>query len=153
MWTIEPGHSNSSARFGQDHFIRHKFSLCHCEKPICNEAISLPKLRLLRCARNDMHMDSTREKKLCYYCTNIPVKAYPPFMAALEQAAERLDFKRILPILVIVLVDLMGLSIIIPLLPLFAVRFGATPFIIGFLRATYPMLQLIVMPIFGLLSD
>ena len=45
--------------------------------------------------------------------------------------AEKLDFKRVLPILVIVLVDLMGLSIIVPLLPLFAARFGATPFVIG----------------------
>ena len=43
-----------------------------------------------------------------------------------ETDSEKLNFKRILPVLVIVLVDLMGLSIIIPLLPLYAARFGAS---------------------------
>jgi MFS family permease len=103
--------------------------------------------------RNDICIHSTREQKLCYHCTNIPLKAYLTFMTTLEQVAEKLDFKRILPILVIVLVDLMGLSIIIPLLPLFAARFGATPFIIGILQAAYPMMQFIGAPILGRLSD
>lgn len=67
--------------------------------------------------------------------------------------AEKLDFKRVLPILVIVLVDLMGLSIIIPLLPLFAARFGANPFVIGVLQAAYPLMQFIGTPILGHLSD
>ena len=74
-------------------------------------------------------------------------------MATLEQTVEKLDFKGILPVLVIVLVDLMGLSIIIPLLPLFAARFGATPFVVGILQATYPMMQFIGAPILGRLSD
>src|SRR6185369_17926780 len=68
-------------------------------------------------------------------------------------STEKLDFKRILPILVIVLVDLTGLSIIIPLMPLFAARFGATPLIIGILQATYPMMQFIGAPVLGRLSD
>lgn len=67
--------------------------------------------------------------------------------------AEKLDFKRILPILVIVLVDLMGLSIIIPLLPLYAARFGSSPLIIGILQATYPLMQFLGAPILGRLSD
>lgn len=67
--------------------------------------------------------------------------------------ADKLDFKRVLPIIVIVLVDLIGLSIIIPLLPLFAARFGATPFMIGVLQATYPMMQFLGAPILGRLSD
>jgi DHA1 family tetracycline resistance protein-like MFS transporter len=66
---------------------------------------------------------------------------------------EKLDFKRVLPIICIVLVDLMGLSIIIPLLPLFAARFGATPFIIGILQAAYPTMQFLGTPILGALSD
>ncbi len=74
-------------------------------------------------------------------------------MTTLEQTAEKLDFKRVLPILVIVLVDLMGLSIIIPLLPLFAARFGATPLIVGILQAAYPLMQFIGAPILGRLSD
>jgi DHA1 family tetracycline resistance protein-like MFS transporter len=74
-------------------------------------------------------------------------------MSTREQTAEKLDFKRILPILAIVLVDLMGLSIIIPLMPLFAARFGAAPFLIGILQATYPLMQFIGAPILGRLSD
>jgi MFS family permease len=67
--------------------------------------------------------------------------------------AEKLDFKRVLPIVVIVLVDLMGLSIIIPLLPLFAARFGAAPVVIGLLQASYPVMQFVGAPILGGLSD
>ena len=66
---------------------------------------------------------------------------------------EKLDFKRVLPIICIVLVDLMGLSIIIPLLPLFAARFGATPLIVGILQAAYPLMQFLGTPILGALSD
>lgn len=68
-------------------------------------------------------------------------------------AAEKLDFKRVLPIFVIVLVGLLGLTIIIPLLPLYATAFGASPFMIGLLGATYPLMQFIGAPILGRLSD
>jgi DHA1 family tetracycline resistance protein-like MFS transporter len=72
---------------------------------------------------------------------------------ATQQSTEKLDFKRILPIIVIVFVDLLGLSIIIPLLPLFAARFSATPFMIGVLQAAYPVMQFVGAPILGRLSD
>jgi DHA1 family tetracycline resistance protein-like MFS transporter len=74
-------------------------------------------------------------------------------MTTTEPTTEKLDFKRILPVLVIVLVDLMGLSIIIPLLPLYAARFGASPLTIGILQAAYPMMQFLGAPILGRLSD
>lgn len=74
-------------------------------------------------------------------------------MSTVSQPVEKLDFKRILPILVIVFVDLLGLSIIIPLLPLFAARFSATPLTIGFLLAAYPLMQFLGAPILGRLSD
>lgn len=66
---------------------------------------------------------------------------------------EKLDFKRILPVFVIVLVDLLGLTIIIPLLPLYAASFGADPFTIGLIGAVYPTMQLIAGPYLGSLSD
>lgn len=66
---------------------------------------------------------------------------------------EKLDFKRILPIFVIVLIDLLGLTIIIPLLPLYAASFNASPAVIGALGATYPVLQFVGAPILGRLSD
>ena len=74
-------------------------------------------------------------------------------MVTTSRPSEKLDFKRILPILAIVFVDLLGLSIIIPLLPLYAARFSATPFVIGVLQATYPMMQFLGAPVLGRLSD
>ena len=74
-------------------------------------------------------------------------------MTTSEQSSEKLDFKRILPIIVIVFVDLLGLSIIIPVLPYFAARFSATPIVIGILQATYPMMQFVGAPVLGRLSD
>ncbi|MBK8985462.1 MAG: MFS transporter [Chloroflexi bacterium] len=68
-------------------------------------------------------------------------------------AEDKLDFKRILPIFVIVLIDLLGLTIIIPLMPLYAASFNASPAVIGMLGATYPVMQFIGAPILGRLSD
>ena len=66
---------------------------------------------------------------------------------------EKLDFKKILPVFVIVLIDLLGLTIIIPLLPLYAASFGANAFVIGALGAAYPIMQFVGAPILGRLSD
>src|SRR5215213_5615273 len=68
-------------------------------------------------------------------------------------ADDKLDFKRIFPIFVVVMIDLLGLTIIIPLLPLYATSFHASPFVIGLLGATYPVMQFIAAPILGRLSD
>ncbi|MBC6937608.1 MAG: MFS transporter [Chloroflexi bacterium] len=68
-------------------------------------------------------------------------------------AADKLDFKRILPIFIIVLVDLIGLTIIIPLLSFYAAAFGADPFTVGLLATAYPLMQLFGGPLLGSLSD
>ncbi|MEZ4641787.1 MAG: MFS transporter [Chloroflexota bacterium] len=68
-------------------------------------------------------------------------------------SAEKLDFKKILPIFVIVLIDLLGLTVIIPLLPLYATSYGANAAVIGALGATYPVMQFIGAPLLGRLSD
>ena len=68
-------------------------------------------------------------------------------------AEEKLDFKVILPVFVIVLVDLLGLTIIIPLLPIYAASFGANAFVIGALGAAYPIMQFFGAPLLGRLSD
>jgi DHA1 family tetracycline resistance protein-like MFS transporter len=70
-----------------------------------------------------------------------------------SQPTDKLDFKRILPIFVIVLIDLLGLTIIIPLLPLYAASFSATPLLIGLIGASYPVMQFIGAPLLGRLSD
>lgn len=74
-------------------------------------------------------------------------------MTAEAQSQDKLNFKRVLPIFVIVLIDLLGLTIIIPLLPLYAASFGTDPFMIGVLQTAYPLMQLVGSPILGGLSD
>jgi DHA1 family tetracycline resistance protein-like MFS transporter len=71
----------------------------------------------------------------------------------MQETNEKLDFKKILPVVVILFVDLLGLSIMIPLLPFYAARFGADAFVVGLLSATYPTMQFIGAPLLGRLSD
>lgn len=66
---------------------------------------------------------------------------------------EKLNFKKILPIFMIVLVDLMGLTIILPALTHYAASFGASAAVIGLLMAAYPLSQLFGGPLLGGLSD
>jgi len=68
-------------------------------------------------------------------------------------SADKLDFKKILPVFVIVLIDLLGMTVIIPLMPLYAASFGANAFMIGLLGAAYPVMQFIGAPFLGRLSD
>ena len=76
-----------------------------------------------------------------------------PSAAEPQSSSEKLDFKRILPIFIIVLVDILGLTVIIPLLPLYATAFGANAIVIGALGTAYPLLQLVGSPLLGGLSD
>ena len=60
------------------------------------------------------------------------------------------------PLLVIFLtifVNLVGFGIIIPLLPFYAETFGASPFVIGLLFASFSLAQLVASPLLGELSD
>jgi DHA1 family tetracycline resistance protein-like MFS transporter len=60
------------------------------------------------------------------------------------------------PLLVIFLtifVNLVGFGIIIPLLPYYALTFGASPVIVGLLFAVFSLCQLAAAPALGDLSD
>ncbi len=57
------------------------------------------------------------------------------------------------PVWTSVAVDLLGFGIVIPLLPLYAERFGASPFMIGLLFASYSLAQFVASPVWGRLSD
>jgi MFS transporter, DHA1 family, tetracycline resistance protein len=59
----------------------------------------------------------------------------------------------LLSIFLIVLVDVLGLTIILPLLPFYAESMGATPRIVGLLVSAYAACQLIAGPPLGHLSD
>jgi DHA1 family tetracycline resistance protein-like MFS transporter len=52
-----------------------------------------------------------------------------------------------------ILVNLIGFGIIIPLLPFYAQEFGASPFVIGLLFASFSASQLIAAPLLGAWSD
>jgi MFS transporter, DHA1 family, tetracycline resistance protein len=56
-------------------------------------------------------------------------------------------------IFVTVFIDLVGFGIVIPLLPFYASRYGASPFAIGLLFASYSLMQLVFSPVLGRLSD
>jgi DHA1 family tetracycline resistance protein-like MFS transporter len=64
-----------------------------------------------------------------------------------------MDKRRLLPIFLIVFIDLLGFSLILPLLPYYAENYGATPLIIGLLTASYAAAQLIGAPLLGRMSD
>ena len=57
------------------------------------------------------------------------------------------------PIFLVVFIDLLGFSLILPLLPFYADVYGATPFVVGLLTASYAAAQLIGAPLLGRLSD
>ncbi len=73
--------------------------------------------------------------------------------ARLPEAMQRAMFLRLLPILGITFIDILGFSILIPLLPFFVKKFGASDFTVGAVFATYSLCQLFAGPIWGNVSD
>lgn len=59
----------------------------------------------------------------------------------------------LLPIFLIVLVDVLGLTIVIPLLAIYAESFGASPTVASLLIPTFAACQLLAGPVLGRLSD
>lgn len=64
-----------------------------------------------------------------------------------------MDNKRLFSIILIVFIDLLGFSLIIPLLPYYAKTFNASATVIGLLLASYAAAQLIGAPLLGRASD
>jgi len=61
--------------------------------------------------------------------------------------------KRLLNVGLIVLIDMLGFALIVPLLAYFADSFGATAFQTGLLVASYAAMQMVGAPILGRISD
>jgi DHA1 family tetracycline resistance protein-like MFS transporter len=64
-----------------------------------------------------------------------------------------MDNKRLFSVIFVVFIDLLGFSLILPLLPYYAETFGSNEFVTGLLVASYAAMQLIGAPILGRLSD
>src|SRR5258708_5602072 len=75
----------------------------------------------------------------------------------MSENPERTRFftKPLLIIFITVMIDLIGFGIVIPVLPYYvsAPEFGATPFLLGVLVASYSVMQFIFSPVLGGLSD
>ena len=56
-------------------------------------------------------------------------------------------------VFLVVLVDLLGFGIVLPLLPYTASRFDAAPLIVGLLYSIYSFAQLVFSPLWGGWSD
>ncbi len=59
----------------------------------------------------------------------------------------------LLPIFLIVMVDILGLTIMLPLLPFYAEHFGASAFVVGLLVSSYAACSLVAGPLLGRISD
>lgn len=67
--------------------------------------------------------------------------------------SNQLTFRQLLPILTIVFVDSMGFTIVLPVVPFYALAFGGEPTVVGLIIMCYALAQLIFAPILGRLSD
>jgi MFS transporter, DHA1 family, tetracycline resistance protein len=63
------------------------------------------------------------------------------------------DIRAVPTLFLIVVVDLVGFGLVIPLLPFYAVRFAASPQEVTALVAIYSLAQLVTAPLWGRLSD
>ena len=77
----------------------------------------------------------------------------PPQTGAVEAKPASRFASPLLPIFLIVAVDVLGFTIILPLLPFYSERLGASPAVVGQLVSIYAVCQLIAGPILGQLSD
>jgi MFS transporter, DHA1 family, tetracycline resistance protein len=61
--------------------------------------------------------------------------------------------RKLLPILGITFIDILGFSMLIPMLPYFVTHFGASPLVVGLLFAAFSACQLVAAPLWGRASD
>jgi DHA1 family tetracycline resistance protein-like MFS transporter len=61
--------------------------------------------------------------------------------------------RRLIPILGITFVDILGFSMLIPMLPYFVTHFGAKAIVVGAVFATFSLCQVLTAPLWGSVSD
>jgi DHA1 family tetracycline resistance protein-like MFS transporter len=61
--------------------------------------------------------------------------------------------RKLLPILGVTFIDIIGFSMLIPMLPYFVTHFGASPLVVGVLFGTFSLCQLVTAPLWGSVSD
>ena len=73
--------------------------------------------------------------------------------ASLRYFVSMFTNRRLVPLFVVVFVDILGFSLILPLLPYYATSFHASAQTIGYLVASYSLFQFLSSPFLGDLSD
>ena len=61
--------------------------------------------------------------------------------------------RKLLPILGVTFIDIVGFSMLIPMLPYFVTHFGVSAFVVGLLMATFSLSQFVSAPVWGSISD
>jgi DHA1 family tetracycline resistance protein-like MFS transporter len=61
--------------------------------------------------------------------------------------------RKLLPILGVTFIDIVGFSMLIPMLPYFVTHFGASPYVVGLIVATFSFCQFVSAPLWGTISD
>src|SRR5512144_375137 len=74
-------------------------------------------------------------------------------LAGFRDPPARVRRSPLLPIFLVVLVDVLGLTIVYPLLPFYAEHFGASPLVATPLVSVYALCSLFSTPVIGRLSD
>lgn len=76
-----------------------------------------------------------------------------PVQEIAAQAGDHLDFRVMAPLFAVVAIDAVGSGVILPLLPFYSQRFGASPLVIGLLMASFSLCQFVAAPWLGRYSD
>lgn len=71
----------------------------------------------------------------------------------LGRVLSRVDYPELAPVWVAVFIDILGFSVLIPLLPYFSAQYGAPAWLIGLLLSTNALFGFFSGPIWGALSD
>lgn len=74
-------------------------------------------------------------------------------MSAPAVAAERSQFRRLAVLIATSFVDMVGFSIVFPLLPFYALRLHGTDFDVGLITAAFSAAQILSAPVWGRVSD
>jgi multidrug resistance protein len=70
-----------------------------------------------------------------------------------QSDAARDQFRRLVVLIAVALVDMIGFAMVFPLIPFYALRLDAKPQVIGMIIASYSIAQLVSAPLWGRVSD
>ncbi len=71
----------------------------------------------------------------------------------LTRVLRKIEYPQLTPLWIAVFIDILGFSVLIPLLPFFSAKYGAPPWQIGLLLSTNALFSFFSGPIWGALSD